>query len=63
VTLNDDRTYGATVVGTDPSTDLAVINLTNAPRDLKPIALGTPTSSRLVTRLWLLGTRWVWPAR
>jgi putative serine protease PepD len=40
VTLNDDRTYGATVVGTDPSTDLAVINLTNAPRDLKPIALG-----------------------
>jgi len=40
VTLNDKRTYGATVVGTDPSTDLAVIKLTNAPSDLKPIALG-----------------------
>jgi putative serine protease PepD len=40
VTLNDKRTYDATVVGTDPSTDLAVIKLTNAPTDLKPIALG-----------------------
>ena len=40
VTLNDKRTYSATVVGTDPSTDLAVIKLTNAPNDLKAIALG-----------------------
>jgi putative serine protease PepD len=40
VTLNDKRTYNASVVGTDPSTDLAVIMLTNAPNDLKPIALG-----------------------
>jgi putative serine protease PepD len=40
VTLNDKRTYDASVVGTDPSTDLAVIILTNAPSDLKPIALG-----------------------
>jgi putative serine protease PepD len=40
VTLNDKRTYDATVVGTDPSTDLAVIKLTNAPGNLKAIALG-----------------------
>jgi putative serine protease PepD len=40
VTLNDGRTYKATVAGTDPSTDLAVITVANAPRDLKPIALG-----------------------
>jgi putative serine protease PepD len=40
VTLNDSRTYAASVVGTDPSTDLAVIKLTNAPSDLKAIALG-----------------------
>jgi len=40
VTLNDLRTYDATVVGTDPSTDLAVIKLTNAPKDLKAIAIG-----------------------
>jgi putative serine protease PepD len=40
VTLNDQRTYNATVVGTDASTDLAVIKLANAPKDLKAIALG-----------------------
>ena len=40
VALNDGRTYDATVVGTDPSTDLAVIKLTKAPNDLKAIALG-----------------------
>jgi putative serine protease PepD len=40
VTLADGRTYGATIVGTDPSTDLAVIKLTSAPSDLTPITLG-----------------------
>jgi len=40
VTLNDSRSYAATIVGTDPSTDLAVIKVTNAPDDLAPIALG-----------------------
>ena len=40
VTLNDGRTYKATVAGTDPSTDLAVITLSGAPSDLKPVAVG-----------------------
>lgn len=40
VTLNDGRTYGASVVGTDPSTDLAVISIKNPPSDLAPIAFG-----------------------
>ncbi|WP_270886759.1 S1C family serine protease [Pedococcus sp. 5OH_020] len=40
VTLNDGRTYKATIAGTDPSTDLAVITLSNAPSDLKPVAIG-----------------------
>jgi putative serine protease PepD len=40
VTLNDKRTYDATVVGTDPSTDLAIIKLDDAPKDLKAITLG-----------------------
>jgi putative serine protease PepD len=39
VTLKDKRTFEAKVVGTDPSTDLALIKLTNAPKDLKAIAL------------------------
>jgi putative serine protease PepD len=40
VTLNDGRTYKASVAGTDPSTDLAVITLSGAPSDLKAIAIG-----------------------
>ena len=40
VTLADGRTYEATIVGTDPSTDLAVIKLASAPSDLTPISLG-----------------------
>ena len=39
VTLKDKRTFEAKVVGTDPSTDLALIKLANAPKDLKAIAL------------------------
>ena len=31
VTLTDQRTYKATIVGTDPSTDLAVLKITNPP--------------------------------
>ena len=40
VTLADGRIYDATIAGTDPSTDLAVVTITNPPTDLKPIALG-----------------------
>jgi putative serine protease PepD len=40
VTLTDQRTYRATVVGTDATTDLAVLKITNAPGDLKPASLG-----------------------
>ena len=36
VTLNDGRTYAATIVGTDASTDLAVITLSDPPKDLAP---------------------------
>jgi putative serine protease PepD len=47
VTLSDGRTYDATVVGTDPSTDLAVIKLTSAPSDLTPITLGDSESLKV----------------
>ncbi|MEO7446926.1 MAG: trypsin-like peptidase domain-containing protein [Humibacillus sp.] len=47
VTLADGRTYAATIVGTDPSTDLAVIKLTSAPTDLTPITLGDSTALKV----------------
>jgi putative serine protease PepD len=40
VTLADGRVFDATLVGADPTTDLAVIALTNAPDDLVPATLG-----------------------
>jgi putative serine protease PepD len=40
VTLADGRVYDATLVGTDPTTDLAVVAITDAPDDLKPAAIG-----------------------
>lgn len=40
VTLSDNRSYKAEIVGTDPSTDLAVIKLSDPPSNLKPIELG-----------------------
>ncbi len=40
VTLSDGRVYDATVVGTDPTTDLAVVALTNPPNDLVPATIG-----------------------
>ena len=40
VTLTDQRTYNAKIVGTDPSTDLAVLAIANPPKDLKPASLG-----------------------
>jgi putative serine protease PepD len=40
VALADGRTYNASIVGTDPSTDLAVIKIQGAPSDLTPMTLG-----------------------
>jgi len=44
VVLSDGRGYAATVVGTDPSTDLAVIKLTKPPTNLTPAVLGTSST-------------------
>ncbi|MEO8850537.1 MAG: trypsin-like peptidase domain-containing protein [Allobranchiibius sp.] len=41
VTLSNNSTYPATIIGTDPSTDLAVIRIKNAPSDLTPMPLGS----------------------
>ncbi len=41
VTLDDGATYDATVAGTDPSTDLAVITISDPPDDLQPMSTGS----------------------
>lgn len=40
VTLNDGSIFEATVRGTDPSTDLAVLGLKNSPKNLVPATFG-----------------------
>jgi putative serine protease PepD len=55
VTLADERTYAATVVGTDPSTDLAVIKLTNAPSNLTPITLGDSNLTKVGDQVMAVG--------
>ncbi|MFD7308056.1 trypsin-like peptidase domain-containing protein [Promicromonospora sp. NPDC059942] len=40
VTLSDGSVYDAKIVGTDPTTDLAVVQLTDPPSDLKPAKFG-----------------------
>ncbi|HEY3436257.1 MAG TPA: trypsin-like peptidase domain-containing protein [Actinotalea sp.] len=47
VTLADGRVYKATIVGTDPTTDLAVIKLTDPPKDLTPAVIGDSTTVKV----------------
>ncbi|MDQ2756219.1 MAG: trypsin-like peptidase domain-containing protein [Actinomycetota bacterium] len=44
VTLSDGRSYDATIKGTDPSTDLAVLQIKNPPSGLKAISIGDSSS-------------------
>ena len=47
VTLNDDRSFTAKVVGTDPSSDLAVIRIQGKTDGLKPLPIGDSDKLRL----------------
>ncbi|WP_245706776.1 S1C family serine protease [Austwickia chelonae] len=47
VALDDKRVYSADIVGTDPATDLAVLRINDAPKDLHPIILGDDTKLRV----------------
>ncbi|WP_298454579.1 S1C family serine protease [uncultured Cellulomonas sp.] len=40
VTLTDGRLFTATIVGLDPSTDLAIVKIDDVPDDLQPAAFG-----------------------
>jgi len=55
VTLNNGRTYEATVAGTDAATDLAVITLKSPPADLKPIAFGNSDSLKVGDPVMAIG--------
>jgi len=47
VTLHDEREFDAEIVGTDPQSDVAVIRLKDAPKDLTPIPFGDSDALRL----------------
>ncbi|CAM5783493.1 S1C family serine protease [Cellulomonas persica] len=55
VTLTDGRIFTADVVGTDPTTDLAVIKLVDPPSDLQPAALGTSEGVRVGQAVMAVG--------
>jgi hypothetical protein len=57
VTMSDGTIYDATVVGTDPTYDLAVIKLEGA-SGLSPVTSPTPRSSTSVTPLSRSAPRW-----
>ncbi|MCI9887096.1 trypsin-like peptidase domain-containing protein [Micrococcales bacterium 31B] len=56
VVLEDGRAYDATMVGNDPSTDLAVIQITNPPSDLSAASLGTSDSVKVGDSVMAIGT-------
>jgi len=55
VTLSDGRTYAAKVVGTDPTTDLAVIQITDPPENITPATLGTSESAQVGDQVMAVG--------
>lgn len=56
VTLKDGRLYEATIVGTDPSTDLAVIRLTNPPSDLAVAQFGSSANLTVGSHVMAIGS-------
>ncbi len=55
VVLSDGRTYDATIIGRDASTDLAVIKLTDPPSDLTPATLGDSSTVGVGDAVMALG--------
>ncbi len=55
VALSDGRLYGATTVGTDASTDLAVLSITGAPDDLVPAAFGSSDAVEVGQQVMAVG--------
>jgi putative serine protease PepD len=55
VVLDDGRTYQATIVGTDPATDLAVIVLKQPPRGLVPATFADSTQVKVGDAVMAIG--------
>jgi len=55
VTLSDGRVYQATIVGTDSTTDLAVVRLVNPPDDLSPAAFGDSSAVTVGQQVMVVG--------
>jgi Do/DeqQ family serine protease len=55
VNLSDEREYEAEVIGTDPESDLAVIKLEEAPKDLVPLRFGDSGELRLGETVLAIG--------
>lgn len=47
VTLADGSSYAGTIAGEDPSTDLAVVTITDPPQDLRPMTMGSSGGLRV----------------
>ncbi|EUA50730.1 trypsin-like peptidase domain protein [Mycobacterium xenopi 3993] len=61
VTFSDGRTAPFTVVGADPTSDIAVVRVQGM-SGLKPITLGSSANLRVANPWWRSGRRWAWRA-
>ena len=55
VTLFNQKTYEAKLVGMDPETDIAVLKIDASREELFPVALGTSTGLRVGQRVFAIG--------
>ena len=54
-TLSNQQTYPATVIGSDPNNDVAVLRLQTTPQDVKPISIGTSHDLMVGQRVFAIG--------
>ncbi len=55
IVLSDGRIYTGTIVGLDPTTDLAVLQITDPPGDLQPASLGSSSDLAVGEQVMAIG--------